>query len=285
MNKKKLIFANILIILFLTFTVSYASSAKAEILVDTSGIISNKQVNLELKLSNLDGIDTSKPIAVSGFIDYDKTIFSDIEIQGSANGMNVQLTKTTYEFLADGNSIPSDGIIAKFTILVSDNIKVIDNSPIKINSITIAAFNEEGEGVKLDDLNLTGYVSLNNGESSSDKDSNSNAGQDNINETNDNISDENNNQTINETNNNQPENNVDNSHSVENSNQSEEPNNDQSLNKNEVLNNNLNLVEDLTTTKDEKLPQTGVKYTLILFIFFILIVSLIVFIKYKKFYD
>ena len=281
MNKKKLIFANILIILFLTFTVSYASSAKAEILVDTSGIISNKQVNLELKLSNLDGIDTSKPIAVSGFIDYDKTIFSDIEIQGSANGMNVQLTKTTYEFLADGNSIPSDGIIAKFTILVSDNIKVIDNSPIKINSITIAAFNEEGEGVKLDDLNLTAYVSLNNGESDSNEENNSNAGQDNKNETNNDISNENNNTT----NNDQTGNNGDNSHGGENNGQSEETNNNQNINKNEVSNNNLNFVEDLTTTKDEKLPQTGVKNTLIIFIALILIVSIMIFIKYKKFYD
>ena len=281
MNKKKILFVNLLIILFLIFKVSYASSVNAEILIDTSSVASNQKVNLELKLSNLEGIDVSKPIAVLGYIDYDKNIFSDIEIEGSTNGWNGQLTKATYKFLADGNSIPNDGIIAKFTLVLSDNIKVIDNSQIKFNSITIAAFNDIGEGIKVDNLNLTAYVSLNNGESDSNEENNSNAGQDNKNETNNDISNENNNTT----NNDQTGNNGDNSHGGENNGQSEETNNNQNINKNEVSNNNLNFVEDLTTTKDEKLPQTGVKNTLIIFIALILIVSIMIFIKYKKFYD
>lgn len=278
MNKKRIIFLNLLIILLLFFKVSYASSAKVEILIDTSSIPSEKKVNLELKLSNLEDIDVSKPIAVSGYIDYDKTLFSDIEMEKSINGWNGQLSKVTYKFVADGSSMPKDGIIAKFTLTVSNDIKVIDKSTIKLNSITIAAFTETGEGIKLDNLNLTAFISMNNEESNSNINdgSNSDTGQANKNEVNSDIINANN-QTNNDT--------IGNSNSDESDEESNKQNNDQSVNQNEVFNESLNFVEDLTITKDEKLPQTGVKYTFIIFIFIFLIVSIIIFIKYKKFYD
>ena len=282
MNKKKILFANLIIIIFLTFTVSYAASAKAEALLDISNITSDKKVVLELKLSDFEDIDLTRPIGVSGFIDYDNTIFSDIEMASSINGWSGQLTKDTCKFLADGNSMPDDGIIAKFTLTVADGIKSINNSQIKLNSIEIAVFNKAGEGIKLNNLNLTAQVSLNNTESNSNGSTNN--VQDNNNENTNNINNENSNQS-NNINKNEINNNVSNMNNVENSEQNENQSNIHNTNRNQIINNNLNFVEDLTTTKDEKLPQTGVKYTLILFIFIIFIISVILFIKYKKFYD
>lgn len=278
-NIKFLISIIMIVFIISVANIAFAAGETASIAIssnaNTSEIFTSRKVYVSLALKNFKNVDTSLPIAVSGNLSYDTSIFENPSIEGK-NGWSADMNSQNGKILLDATKCKENEEIAKITLNIKQGIKNADTK-IKINSISI--YNSD-DNINVNNLNLTVSVKFSDG----NVDDDNNNTNDTTNGTNNEISNETTNNIQNETSNettNEPKN--------------ETTNETQNEAKNEVTNTNeagkengvnkIEKVNDLSTTKDEKLPQTGSKGTIFAVAILIIGIGIFAFIRYKKFYD
>ena len=277
----KFIVSTIIIMLI----ISIASTVKAtngsltvKITPDASKAITDQKVYVTLSLKDFNNVETTWPMAAEGKLEYDKTIFRNVSIEG-LNGWSASINESG-KFLLDVSSVKDNTDIAKITLTIKDN-KASFSTDIKVNSfaLTNGTDSEDNENVNIENMNLTAKVTVkvNNNE----EDNTQKPGEDEDKTENDGNNNNVNNEPTEDEDNKQDEN----VNSNQSNNQNDDKNNnEQSGTKNEIKGNTIEKVDDLTVAKDP-IPQTGVNYTIVGVIAIIIIVSIIAFIRYKKFYD
>lgn len=278
-NIKFLVSIIMIVFIIAATNIAFAAGETASIAIssnaNTSEIFTTRKVYVSLALKNFKNVDTSLPIAVSGNLSYDTSIFENPSIEGK-NGWSADMNSQNGKILLDATKCKENEEIAKITLNIKQGIKNADTK-IKINSISI--YNSD-DNINVNNLNLTVSVKFSDG----NVDDDNNNTNDTTNGTNNEISNETTNNIQNETSNettNEPKN--------------ETTNETQNEAKNEVTNTNetgkengvnkIEKVNDLSTTKDEKLPQTGSKGTIFALAILIIGIGIFAFIRYKKFYD
>ena len=278
-NIKFLVSIIMIVFIISVANIAFAAGETASIAIssnaNTSEIFTSRKVYVSLALKNFKNVDTSLPIAVSGNLSYDTSIFENPSIEGK-NGWSADMNSQNGKILLDATKCKENEEIAKITLNIKQGIKNADTK-IKINSISI--YNSD-DNINVNNLNLTVSVKFSDG----NVDDDNNNTNDTTNGTNNEISNETTNNIQNETSNettNEPKN--------------ETTNETQNEAKNEVTNTNeagkengvnkIEKVNDLSTTKDEKLPQTGSKGTIFAVAILIIGIGIFAFIRYKKFYD
>lgn len=290
-NIKFLISIVMIVFIISVANIAFAAGETASIAissdVNTSEIFTSKKVYVSLALKNFKNVDTSLPIAISGNLAYDTSIFENPSIEGE-NGWSADMNSQNGKILLDATKCKENEEIAKITLNIKQGIKNADTK-IKINSISI--YNSD-DNINVNNLNLTVSVKFSDGNVDDDN-NNTNDTTNGIkneisNETTNNIQNETSNETTNE-----PKNEI--ANETTNDTQNEIANETQNEAKNEVTNTNevgkengvnkIEKVNDLSTTKDEKLPQTGSKGTIFAVAILIIGIGIFAFIRYKKFYD
>lgn len=273
-NIKFLISIIMIVFIISVANIAFAAGETASIAIssnaNTSEIFTSRKVYVSLALKNFKNVDTSLPIAVSGNLSYDTSIFENPSIEGK-NGWSADMNSQNGKILLDATKCKENEEIAKITLNIKQGIKNADTK-IKINSISI--YNSD-DNINVNNLNLTVSVKFSDGNVDDDNNTNDTA-----NGTKNEISNETANNTQNET---------------ANETKNEIANETQNEAKNEVTNTNeagkengvnkIEKVNDLSTTKDERLPQTGSKGTIFAVAILIIGIGIFAFIRYKKFYD
>lgn len=292
MKKVNLKFIVSLIILLLV--IALASTTKAangsltvRIKPDASKAITDNEVYVTLSLTDFNNVETTWPMAGQGTLEYDETIFEEVSIEG-LNGWSASMNQSG-AILLDTASVVDGDEIARITLKIKEDVNTF-GTEIKVNSFNLTN-GDDGDGnenVNVENMNLTARVTVNDQSGSDDNTETPGTGTENPgdnenpgttepptdddNENNPTDDSQNNNQGNNNENNNQENNNNNNSNNNGNSDDGkEEPN-------------TIEKVEDLTVAKD-KLPQTGTSYVIFGVIALVLIIGIIAFIRYKKFYD
>ena len=291
MKKVNLKFSVSLIVLLLivfisTITLAASGSLTVRINPDASKAISDKEVYVTLSLTDFNNVETDWPMAAEGTLEYDKTIFDSVSIEG-LNGWSASIN-TDGTMVLDTNTVTDGEEIARITLKVNDNAGSYETE-IKVDSFSLTNGEDaEGNGnVNIENMNLTAKVTVNN-PAADDNDENNN---DNNNENPGSTDDEE--QPNDDTN--QPDdntNNPGNTNDEENGNDTNTPGNTDENNNNSSNNgsndenkaNTIEKVEDLTVSKNP-IPQTGVSYAIFGIITLVVVVGVIAFIRYKKFYD
>ena len=291
MKKVNLKFSVSLIVLLLivfisTITLAASGSLTVRINPDASKAISDKEVYVTLSLTDFNNVETDWPMAAEGTLEYDKTIFDSVSIEG-LNGWSASIN-TDGTMVLDTNTVTDGEEIARITLKVNDNAGSYETE-IKVNSFSLTNGEDaEGNGnVNIENMNLTAKVTVSN-PSADDNDENNN---DNNNENPGSTDDEE--QPNDDTN--QPDdntNNPGNTNDEENGNDTNTPGNTDDNSNNSSNNgsndenkaNTIEKVEDLTVSKNP-IPQTGVSYAIFGIITLVVVVGVIAFIRYKKFYD
>lgn len=249
-------------------------SLTVKITPDASKAITDQKVYVTLSLKDFNNVETTWPMAAEGNLEYDKTIFSNVSIEG-LNGWSASINQSG-KILLDTASVKDNTDIAKITLTIKDS-KASFSTDIKVTSfaLTNGTDSEDNENVNIENMNLTAKVTVkvNNNE----EDNTQKPGEDENEGNNNNV----NNEPTEDEDNKQDEN-VNNNQS--NNQNDDKNNNEQSGTKNEIKGNTIEKVDDLTVAKDP-IPQTGFNYTIVGVIAIIIIVSIIAFIRYKKFYD
>ena len=277
----KFIVSTIIIMLI----ISIASAVKAangsltvKITPDASKAITDQKVYVTLSLKDFNNVETTWPMAAEGNLEYDKTIFSNVSIEG-LNGWSASINQSG-KILLDTASVKDNTDIAKISLTIKDS-KASFSTDIKVTSfaLTNGTDSEDNENVNIENMNLTAKVTVkvNNNE----EDNTQKPGEDEDKTENDGNNNNVNNEPTEDEDNKQDEN-VNNNQS--NNQNDDKNNNEQSGTKNEIKGNTIEKVDDLTVAKDP-IPQTGFNYTIVGVIAIIIIVSIIAFIRYKKFYD
>ena len=287
---KKVNFKFIVSLIILLLVISLTSITKAangsltvRITPDASKAITDKEVYVTLSLTDFNNVETTWPMAGQGTLEYDETIFEEVSIEG-LNGWSASINPSGV-ILLDTASVTDGDEIAKITLTIKDSATTF-STEINVNSFNLTN-GDDGEGnknVNVENMNLTARVTVNDQSGSDDNTETPGTGTENPsnnenpgttepptdNENNPTDESQNNNQGNNNENNNQENNN--NSNNNGNSDDGkEEPN-------------TIEKVEDLTVAKD-KLPQTGTSYVIFGVIALVLMIGIIAFIRYKKFYD
>lgn len=273
----KFIVSTIIIMLI----ISIASAVKAangsltvKITPDASKAITDQKVYVTLSLKDFNNVETTWPMAAEGNLEYDKTIFSNVSIEG-LNGWSASINQSG-KILLDTASVKDNTDIAKISLTIKDS-KASFSTDIKVTSfaLTNGTDSEDNENVNIENMNLTAKVTVkvNNNE----EDNTQKPGEDEDKTENDGNNNNVNNEPTEDEDNKQDEN-------VNNNQNNSGNNNEQSGTKNEIKGNTIEKVDDLTVAKDP-IPQTGFNYTIVGVIAIIIIVSIIAFIRYKKFYD
>lgn len=291
MKKVNLKFSVSLIVLLLIVFISTITLAASGLLTvrinpDASKAISDKEVYVTLSLTDFNNVETDWPMAAEGTLEYDKTIFDSVSIEG-LNGWSASIN-TDGTMVLDTNTVTDGEEIARITLKVNDNAGSYETE-IKVNSFSLTNGEDaEGNGnVNIENMNLTAKVTVSN-PSADDNDENNN---DNNNENPGSTDDEE--QPNDDTN--QPDDNTNtpgNTNDEENGNDTNTPGNTDDNSNNSSNNgsndenkaNTIEKVEDLTVSKNP-IPQTGVSYAIFGIITFVVVVGVIAFIRYKKFYD
>ena len=294
MKKVNLKFSVSLIVLLLIVFISTITLAASGLLTvrinpDASKAISDKEVYVTLSLTDFNNVETDWPMAAEGTLEYDKTIFDSVSIEG-LNGWSASIN-TDGTMVLDTNTVTDGEEIARITLKVNDNAGSYETE-IKVNSFSLTNGEDaEGNGnVNIENMNLTAKVTVNN-PAADDNDENNNDNSDNNNENPGSTDDEE--QPNDDTN--QPDdntNNPGNTNDEENGNDTNTPGNTDDNSNNSSNNgsndenkaNTIEKVEDLTVSKNP-IPQTGVSYAIFGIITFVVVVGVIAFIRYKKFYD
>lgn len=258
-TKVKLFLIIIIIIGLVTSNVRAASvSIKAE--TDTTDVLSNKIVYINLSLTNFIKIDENDDMAISGNIEYDNQIFKKVEIE-SINGWTSEFNEDSGKFVADTSTTIENQIITRFKLTIADNISTF-NTQIKFNNISIT----NNDDLDLNNLNLTINVTASN----VDQDDNGNQQESTV---------DNNNQQNQEEKPSTDDSN-DNSSEEDNNINDEENNNEIEISEEKEAN-NIEQVGDLTVAK-EPIPQTGFSFMVLGIIAFVILIGVISLRKYKK---
>lgn len=288
MKKVNLKFIVSLIILLLVISLTSITKAAngsltVRITPDASKAITDKEVYVTLSLTDFNNIETTWPMAGQGTLEYDETIFEKVSIEG-LNGWSASMNQSGV-ILLDTASVTDGDEIAKITLTIKDSATTF-STEINVNSFNLTN-GDDGEGnenVNVENMNLTARVTVNDQSGSDDNTETPGTGTENPGDnenpgTTEPPTDNENNPTDDSQNNNQGNNNENNNQ--ENNNNS---NNNGNSDDGKEEPNTIEKVEDLTVAKD-KLPQTGTSYIIFGVIALVLMIGIIAFIRYKKFYD
>ena len=268
--------------IILMLIISIASAVKAangsltvKITPDASKAITDQKVYVTLSLKDFNNVETTWPMAAEGNLEYDKTIFSNVSIEG-LNGWSASINQSG-KILLDTASVKDNTDIAKITLTIKDS-KASFTTDIKVTSfsLTNGTDSEDNENVNIENMNLTAKVTVTINSSDEEDDTEKPVEDEDKTEDDDSENKDDTDKPTDEDNK-QDEN-------VNNNQNNSENNNEQSGIKNETKGNTIEKVEDLSVAKDP-IPQTGVNYTIVGVISIIIIVAIIAFIRYKKFYD
>lgn len=288
MKKVNLKFIVSLIILLLVISLTSITKAAngsltVRITPDASKAITDKEVYVTLSLTDFNNVETTWPMAGQGTLEYDETIFEKVSIEG-LNGWSASMNQSGV-ILLDTASVTDGDEIAKITLTIKDSATTF-STEINVNSFNLTN-GDDGEGnenVNVENMNLTARVTVNDQSGSDDNTETPGTGTENPGDnenpgTTEPPTDNENNPTDDSQNNNQGNNNENNNQ--ENNNNS---NNNGNSDDGKEEPNTIEKVEDLTVAKD-KLPQTGTSYVIFGVIALVLMIGIIAFIRYKKFYD
>lgn len=288
MKKVNLKFIVSLIILLLVISLTSITKAAngsltVRITPDASKAITDKEVYVTLSLTDFNNVETTWPMAGQGTLEYDETIFEKVSIEG-LNGWSASMNQSGV-ILLDTASVTDGDEIAKITLTIKDSATTF-STEINVNSFNLTN-GDDGEGnenVNVENMNLTARVTVNDQSGSDDNTETPGTGTENPGDnenpgTTEPPTDNENNPTDDSQNNNQGNNN-------ENNNQGNNNNSNNNGNSDDGKEepNTIEKVEDLTVAKD-KLPQTGTSYIIFGVIALVLMIGIIAFIRYKKFYD
>ena len=285
----KFIISTIILLLLVALTTNVfaaTGSLTVSFVPDVSNAIRTKEVSVTLSLSNFNNVDTSLPMAATGNLEYDDSIFSNVTIEG-LNGWSATLSQENKILLESPTSSNiTEGGIALITLTINDNVTTF-STDITINSLGLTNDDGMGEGkpnIDISNMSLTAKASVNSSNEDIDNDNNNPETPSEDPSTEDPNEDPNGN-----TDNGQGGNNQENPNDQEN-NENEDENENQQENNNETTTdgvkkpeaNSIGQVGDLTVAKDP-IPQTGVSYIALGIIALVIIIGLIAFWRYKKF--
>lgn len=285
----KFIISTIILLLLVALTTNVfaaTGSLTVSFVPDVSNAIRTKEVSVTLSLSNFNNVDTSLPMAATGNLEYDDSIFSNVTIEG-LNGWSATLSQENKILLESPTSSNiTEGGIALITLTINGNVTTF-GTDITINSLGLTNDDGMGEGepnIDISNMSLTARASVNSSNEDIDNDNNNPDTPSEDPSTEDPNEDPNGN-----TDNGQGGNNQENPNDQEN-NENEDENENQQENNNETTTdgvkkpeaNSIGQVGDLTVAKDP-IPQTGVSYIALGIIALVIIIGLIAFWRYKKF--
>lgn len=280
----------LLIVLISTLTFADSGSLTVRINPDASKAISDKEVYVTLSLTDFNNVETDWPMAAEGILEYDKSIFDSVSIEG-LNGWSASINDDG-TLVLDTSKVTDGDEIARITLKVNENVDSYETE-IKVNSLSVTN-GEDAEGntnVNIANMNLTAKVTVNNPAQDEDNSNNNENENQNTNDNNQGVDDtEEPNNTVNDsenTNDTQGNNNVNDTEDTNNNSNTNDNNSNDNANNSsndEDKANTIEKVEDLTVSKNP-IPQTGVSYAIFGIITLVVIVGVIAFIRYKKFYD
>lgn len=257
-------------------------SVTVKLAPDSSKQKESKVLIVNVSLAGFKNVNLNTPIAMSAVLNYDTSIFSEATITGK-NGYSAIMANN--KMVIDSNSAKDGDIIAEIDLTIKPNISADTKTDIKLSSIEIS--NDDTLDMNISELKAQATI-LKNVTTPASADT-KNDDQDKKNDINNktsanNVADDKNNATNNTTN---------------------ETNKNGILITNEIKNDNknnnqttkatTNATEDKkvtpiepikdTTTSKKSIPQTGEAPIAIIAIVTLIVVGIVTFIRYKKFYD
>lgn len=257
-------------------------SVTVKIETDSSKQKESKVLIVNVSLTGFKNVNLNTPIAMSAVLNYDTSIFSGATITGK-NGYSAIMANN--KMIIDSNSAKDGDVIAEIDLTIKPNISVDTKTDIKLSSIEIS--NDDTLDMNISELKAQATILKNVSTPASDdtKNDEQNKNNDLSNKTSvNNVAEDKNNTTNNTTN---------------------ETNKNGTLITNEIKNDNknnnqttkatTNATEDKkvtpiepikdTTTSKKSIPQTGEAPIAIIAIVTLIVVGIVTFIRYKKFYD
>lgn len=251
-------------------------SVTVKLAPDSSKQKESKVLIVNVSLAGFKNVNLNTPIAMSAVLNYDTSIFSGATITGK-NGYSAMMANN--KMVIDSNSAKDGDIIAQIDLTIKPNISVDTKTDIKLSSIEIS--NDDTLDMNISELKAQATILKNvTTPASADKKNDDINNKTSVN----NVADDKNNATNNTTN---------------------ETNKNGVLITNEIKNDNknnnqttkatTNATEDKkvtpiepikdTTTSKKSIPQTGEAPIAIIAICTLIVVGIVTFIRYKKFYD
>ena len=266
-----------IVIMGLIFNKVNAASVSVKAESNTSEILTNKVVYINLSLTNFVDIDTSDDMAMSGSIEYDNSIFENVEME-AVEGWTNEFNSESGKFVIDTSSTTENQTVARFKLTVAENISTLDT---QIHFYDISITNNNNLNISNLDLTVNIRVS-NNNQDDNQQDTNEENNNEQQPSTEDPNEDPNGNTDNGQGGNNQE--NPNDQENNENGNQNQQENNNETTTDGvkEPEANSIGQVGDLTVAKDP-IPQTGVSYIALGIIALVIIIGLIAFWRYKKF--
>lgn len=265
-----------------TFAANTAS-VTLNLATDSSEQKTNNILKVNISFSDFSNVDTTSPIGMSAMLSYDTSIFSNVTISGK-NGYSASIANG--KIVIDGNSATEGSTIAEIDLSIKSGITANTKTDIKLTSIEIA--NSDDLEMSIAELKTTATIQKNTESTSDNNTKNETTKNTTTKENTTNTTNETKNDTTNDTGKNgvlyrneitnkttDTTTNVTNDTKNQNTSNSDE--NDEKVSK-------IEPVKD-TTTSTKVIPQTGQTPVIILAIVSLIIVGVVTFIRYKKFYD
>lgn len=257
-------------------------SVTVKLAPDSSKQKESKVLIVNVSLAGFKNVNLNTPIAMSAVLNYDTSIFSGATITGK-NGYSAIMANN--KMVIDSNSAKDGDIIAEIDLTIKPNISADTKTDIKLSSIEIA--NDDTLDMNISELKTQATI-LKNVTVPASADT-KNDDQDKKNDINNktsvnNVADDKNNATSNTTN----ETNK-NGILITNEIKNDSKNNNQTTKAttNATEDKKVTPIEPIkdTTTSKKSIPQTGEAPIAIIAIATLIVVGIVTFIRYKKFYD
>lgn len=257
-------------------------SVTVKIAPDSSKQKESKVLIVNVSLAGFKNVNLNTPIAMSAVLNYDTSIFSGATITGK-NGYSAIMANN--KMVIDSNSAKDGDIIAEIDLTIKPNISADTKTDIKLSSIEIA--NDDTLDMNISELKAQATI-LKDVTTPASADT-KNDDQDKKNDINNktsvnNVADDKNNATTNTTN----ETNK-NGILITNEIKNDSKNNNQTTKAttNATEDKKVTPIEPIkdTTTSKKSIPQTGEAPIAIIAIATLIVVGIVTFIRYKKFYD
>lgn len=258
-------------------------SVTVKLVPDSSKQKESKVLIVNVSLAGFKNVNLNTPIAMSAVLNYDTSIFSGATITGK-NGYSAIMANN--KMVIDSNSAKDGDIIAEIDLTIKPNISVDTKTDIKLSSIEIS--NDDTLDMNISELKTQATI-LKNVTTPASADT-KNDDQDKKNDINNktsvnNVADDKNNAT-----NNTSDDTNKNGTLITNEISNDNKNNNQTTTKattNATEDKKVTPIEPIkdTTTSKKSIPQTGEKPIAVIAIVTLIVIGIVTFIRYKKFYD
>ena len=252
-----LLFATMIKFVYAQSNVEGKGNLQIKLDVDTSKMQSEKEIKINIKLTSFTNIDTNEPVVITGTLDYEENLFSNVSLE-ALSGWSSYLNKNKFVLdaskIVEGKNIATltmklnEGISSKSTVVKFTNIEVVNEANLDLKDINI-----ETEAIELvkESTKEPPKVTQENTQQSAEEG----------NTIKDVLTEEKNNN--NET--------------------KEDPQTVVTPQASPLA--KIEKVEDLTTVDDKKMPQTGSGILIYVVIVIIILTAIYSFIRYKKMFD